>query len=389
MAGFSKILVTGGAGFIGSHLVDKLVKKGYRVSIFDNLEPQVHPDGLPEYLNLKAAFIRGDVRKRRALKEAVLSADAVVHLAAAVGVGQSQYQIAKYVESNIQGTANLLDILANEKHGVKKFVVASSMSIYGEGLYKCGKCGKVKPPLRDFITKSKHPSPLRGEGPGEGEEFWEPRCPHCKGALKPVPTPEETPLVSNSIYAVSKKEQEEMSLLIGKTYGIPVAALRFFNAYGPRQSLSNPYTGVAAIFLSRIKNNNSPVIYEDGLQARDFIWVEDIADACILSMEKEAADYQVFNVGSGKPVTILDIAKTLIKFLGMEGKVCPDVTYKFRKGDVRHCYADTGKIRKMLGFEPRVSFEEGMKKLISWSKKAKAEDRFVKAAGELKKRNLI
>ncbi len=383
MKKIKKVLVTGGAGFIGSHLVDKLVKKGYKVSVFDNLEPQVHPDGLPQYLNLKAAFIRGDVRKRRELKSAVMSADAVVHLAAAVGVGQSQYQIAKYVESNIQGTANLLDILANEKHCIKKFVVASSMSIYGEGLYKCGKCGKVKPPLRDFV---------RIPNPGSRTpdlNFWEPQCPHCKGPLKPVPTPEETPLVSNSIYAVSKKEQEEMSLLIGKTYGIPVTALRFFNAYGPRQSLSNPYTGVAAIFLSRIKNSNSPVIYEDGLQTRDFIWVEDIADACILSMEKEEADYHVFNVGSGKPVTILDIAKILIRLLGAKGRVCPDVTCKFRKGDVRHCYADTGKIKNLLGFSPRVSFEDGMKKLINWSKKVKAEDRFAKAAGELKKRNLI
>jgi len=382
MAGFSKILVTGGAGFIGSHLVDRLVRKGYRVSVFDNLEPQVHPDGLPGYHNLKAVFIRGDVRSRKELKAAVMSADVVIHFAAAVGVGQSQYQIAKYVETNIQGTANLLDILANEKHGIKKLVVASSMSIYGEGLYKCKKCGKVKPPLRNFNV----PPP---DSRIPGSNYWEPRCPHCKGRLKPVPTTEDTPLVSNSIYAVTKKEQEEMSLLIGKAYGIPVVALRFFNAYGPRQSLSNPYTGVAAIFLSRIKNNNPPVIYEDGLQTRDFIWVGDIADACILSMEKKEANYQVFNVGSGKPIAILDIAKTLIGMLGAEGRVYPDVTCRFRKGDVRHCYADTGKIRKMLGFEPKVSFEEGLKKLMDWSKKAKAEDRFAKAAGELEKRNLI
>ncbi|HOL22598.1 MAG TPA: SDR family NAD(P)-dependent oxidoreductase [bacterium] len=369
-----KVLVTGGAGFIGSHLVDELIRKKYKVTVFDNLEPQVHPDGLPEYYNIRAKFIKGDVRSKKQLKEAVTEADIVVHFAAAVGVGQSQYQIAKYVESNIQGTANLLDILVNEKHKVKKLLVASSMSIYGEGLYNCKKCGKVKPPLRNFETS-----------PSD----WEPKCPYCTGNLKPIPTPEDTPLVSNSIYAITKKEQEEMSLLIGKTYGIPVVALRFFNVYGPRQSLSNPYTGVAAIFLSRIKNNNPPVIYEDGLQSRDFIWVRDIVNACILSIEKEEANYQVFNVGTGKPVSILEVAQTLIKLLGKASKIKPEILYKFRKGDVRHCYADITKIKKTIGFTPQVSFEEGMKKLINWSKRARAEDKFEKAARELKEKNLV
>lgn len=371
------ILVTGGSGFIGSHLVDRLIQKGYKAAIFDNLEKQVHPEGLPGYHNLKAKFIRGDVRKKRELKEAVATnCDAVVHLAAAVGVGQSQYQIAKYVESNIQGTANLLDILANEKHKVKKLVVASSMSIYGEGLYKCGKCGKIKPPLRSF------------EDFKPEKNLWDPACPCCKGLLQPVPTAEDTPLVSNSIYAVSKKEQEEMSLLVGKTYGIPVTALRFFNVYGPRQSLSNPYTGVAAIFLSRIKNNKPPVIYEDGLQTRDFIWVGDIVDACILSMEKREANYQVFNVGSGKPVSIVGMAEKLISLLGIKN-ISPEITYKFRKGDVRHCYADISKIKKSLGFTPKVPFEEGMKKLIGWSKTARSKDKFARASAELKKRGLV
>ncbi|MCM8777006.1 MAG: GDP-mannose 4,6-dehydratase [Candidatus Omnitrophica bacterium] len=371
-----KVLVTGGAGFIGSHLVDELVKKRhYKVTVFDNLEQQVHPDGLPEYYNIRAKFIRGDVRNKRQLKEVVIDSDIVVHLAAAVGVGQSQYQIAKYVDSNIQGTANLLDILANEKHNVKKLVIASSMSIYGEGLYECKKCGKVKPPLRNFKDRN--------------ILNWETLCPDCKDVLKPVPTPEDTPLMSNSIYAITKKEQEEMSLLIGRTYGIPVVALRFFNVYGPRQSLSNPYTGVAAIFLSRIKNNKPPVIYEDGLQTRDFIWVGDIVNACLLSIEKEEANHQVFNVGTGNPVSILKVAETLIELLGKKGKVHPDVTYKFRKGDVRHCYADITRIKKILGFKPEISFEEGMKKLINWAKRAKAVDKFEKASQELKKKKLV
>jgi|LSQX01.2.fsa_nt_gb dTDP-L-rhamnose 4-epimerase len=369
-----RVLVTGGLGFIGSYVVDKLVNKGYKTTVFDNLEKQVHPNGLPEYYNIGAKFVRGDVRNKNVFKEVVQNCDYIIHLAAAVGVGQSQYQISKYVDANIRGTANLLDILVNEKHTVKKFVVASSMSIYGEGLYTCSNCGIVKPPLRDFY--------------GSKITSWEPVCPTCNGTLKPIPTTEDTPLVSNSIYAISKKEQEEMSILIGKTYGIPVTALRFFNVYGPRQSLSNPYTGVAAIFLSRIKNNNPPVIYEDGLQTRDFIWVEDIVDACILSMEKEEADYQIYNVGSGKPVSIAGIAQLLIKLLKVKD-LKPDITFKFRKGDVRHCYADTTKIKKDIGFVPKVSFEEGLKRLIDWSKTAKSEDKFLKASNELKKRGLI
>ena len=375
-----KILVTGGAGFIGSHLVDELVKQGYIVTIFDNLDSQVHPDGLPEYLNLKATFVRGDVRNKEELKEAVKDTEGIFHFAAAVGVGQSQYEIARYVEANIQGTANLLDILVNEKHKVRKLIIASSMSIYGEGLYLCEKCGKVKPDLRNSKLKTQN-SKL------ETLKFWEPKCPNCKGEVKPIPTPEQTPLVSNSIYAISKKEQEEMSLLIGKTYGIPVVSLRFFNAYGMRQSLSNPYTGVSAIFLSRIKNNQSPVIYEDGLQTRDFIWVGDIVKACILSMKSKKANYQIFNVGSGKPVSILEIAETLISLLGK--KLKPEVTYKFRKGDVRHCYADITKIKVLLGFKPEVTLKKGLKKLMEWAEKAEAVDEFVKAEKELKKRGLV
>ncbi|MCD6407711.1 SDR family NAD(P)-dependent oxidoreductase [bacterium] len=368
-----KILVTGGAGFIGSHLVDSLVRKKYKVIILDNLTPQVHPDGIPDYLNLKATFIKGDVRNRNKLREVVKEVDAIFHFAAAVGVGQSQYEIAHYVKTNIQGTANLLDILVNEKHKVKKLIVASSMSIYGEGMYKCKKCGKVKPELRDYKS--------------EEIDNWEPSCPICKGDLKPIPTDEETPLKSNSIYAITKKEQEEMSLLIGKTYGIPVVSLRFFNVYGPGQSLSNPYTGVCAIFLSRIKNNNPPVIYEDGLQTRDFIWVGDVVKACILSLENENANYEIFNVGTGKPITIKKIAEILIKLFKKDIK--PQITYKFRKGDVRHCYADISKIRKKLNFEPEVSLEEGLKKLINWSKKAKAIDKFSHAEKELKRKGLV
>ena len=371
-----KILVTGGVGFIGSHVVDELLNQKYEVTIFDNLDKQVHEGRLPEYLNLKATFIRGDVRDREALKDAVKNCDALFHFAAAVGVGQSQYEIAHYVESNIQGTANLLDILANEKHSVKKMVVASSMSIYGEGLYKCEKCGTVKPDLRNIEDIKK-----------DDTSPWEPHCPKCAGKIKPVPTNEQTPLVSNSIYAITKKEQEEMSLLIGKTYGIPVVSLRFFDVYGPRQSLSNPYTGVCAIFLSRIKNDQPPVVYEDGLQTRDFIWVGDIVRANIEVLKNEKANYQIFNVGTGNPITIAGIAETLSSLLGKQLK--PEITGKFRKGDVRHCYADMSKIKKLLGFEPETSIREGLNKLMNWAKEAKAEDNFDIASEALKKRKLV
>ncbi|MCM8768788.1 MAG: SDR family NAD(P)-dependent oxidoreductase [Candidatus Omnitrophica bacterium] len=380
----NRILVTGGAGFIGSHLVDALIQKGNQVTVFDNLDRQVHPRGLPNHFNLRSTFIRGDVRNRQALKEVVCQADAVVHLAAAVGVGQSQYQIAHYVESNIQGTANLLDILVNEKHRVKKLLVASSMSIYGEGLYRCRQCGRVKPELR------KGPQEIEGSTDREkvriSRSDWEPKCPRCGGEIKAIPTPEDTPLIANSIYAISKKEQEEMALLIGKTYGLPVVALRFFNVYGPRQSLSNPYTGVTAIFLSRVKNNHPPVVYEDGQQTRDFIWVGDVVQACLLCLENEKADFQVFNVGTGKPVAIGQMAELIIQLL--KKKLTPEITYTFRKGDVRHCFADTTQIRKALGFQAKTPLREGLLKLAGWARKVEAKDRFEQAAKELKEKGL-
>ncbi len=373
-----KILVTGGAGFIGSNLCDVLVEKGYRVTVFDNLDPQVHPFGkIPDYLNRKVKFIKGDVRDYAKLKDAIIGQDYIFHFAASVGVGQSQYQISKYVETNICGTANLLDILVNSKHKVKKIVVAASMSSYGEGLAKCKNCGVFKPDLRKL-----------SEGKViKRHSYWEIKCPYCKNTVSSVPTHENTPLNANSIYAISKKEQEEMSLLIGQTYGIPVSSLRFFNVYGPNQSLSNPYTGVTAIFISRIKNNKPPVIFEDGFQTRDFIWIQDVARACVLALENEKANYEIFNVGTGKPVSILEIARILISLLNK--KPSPLVTYRFRKGDVRHCFADIQKIKKFLGFTPCVSLEDGLLKLVEWSKNAYAKDGFSYALKELKNKKLV
>ena len=368
-----KILITGGAGFIGSHLTDRLIEEGYNVRIFDNLEPQVHQGKKPNYLNPAAEFMAGDVRDYSRLQKALAGCGAVFHLAAAVGVGQSQYRVEHYVDTNIRGTATLFDILVNQKNKVEKIIVAASMSSYGEGLYRCKKCGIVKTSLRPEKQL------LRKD--------WEPQCSKCRSVLKPLPTSEETPLNCNSIYALTKKAQEEIALILGKTYRIPTVALRFFNVYGPRQSLSNPYTGVAAIFLSRLKNNQPPVVYEDGKQTRDFISSYDICQALVLSLENKAADYEVFNVGSGKPIQITKIARVLARTLNK--KIEPQITGTFRKGDVRHCFADISKIRKRLGWQPKVTFEDGMQNLIAWAREAPAEDRFLQAEAELLAKKLI
>jgi dTDP-L-rhamnose 4-epimerase len=365
-----KILVTGGAGFVGSHLVDELVKKN-DIVIYDNLEPQVHKN-IPEYLNNSAEFIREDIRNKTKLKEAISDSEIIFHEASMVGVGQSMYQIEKYMDVNTMGTAKLLDILANEEHNIKKLIVASSMSIYGEGKYECSDCGIVYPSLRSNEQLKKRE--------------WEMKCPSCGKVVKPVPTGEDKPLQPTSIYAISKKDQEEMCLAVGRTYGVPTAALRYFNIYGPRQALSNPYTGVCAIFSSRIKNNNPPIIFEDGLQTRDFISVHDIVQANLLVMQKSRADYETFNVGTGEPVTIFDIAHTLSKLYGKALK--PEIVNKYRSGDIRHCFADISKIKK-LGFKLSVFFEEGMAELVGWGRTQEAEDKSDAAYQELKEKGLV
>lgn len=366
-------LVTGGAGFIGSFIVDELVKRGHRVKIFDNLDPQVHPTGkIPAFINKDAEFIRGDVRDYDALKHALSGVDVVFHEAASVGVGQSQYQIKHYVDVNIGGTANLLDIIANEKTAVSKILVAGSMSSYGEGQYECDDCGLVRPPLRGEEQMKEHD--------------WELYCPECYEDIHPIPTGEDKRLECNSMYAMTKRDQEEMVLNIGETYNIPAVALRYFNVYGPRQSLSNPYTGVAAIFISRIKNNHAPVIFEDGMQTRDFVSVHDIARANIMAMEHETLS-GCFNIGTGKARSIKSVAETLIALLGKEMQ--PNITNAFRKGDIRHCVADISAAREAFGYEPKIKFEDGMKELIQWSAQAEAEDKFEQAHQELRKRGLV
>lgn len=369
-----KVLVTGGAGFIGSHIVDALLKRGYNVTVYDNLEEQVHGKikKPPLYMNKGAAFIKGDVRDKDKLTKALKGIEVILHHAACVGVGQSMYEIEKYMSANTMGTAALLDILINKKNKVKKLVVASSMSIYGEGAYTCKRCGVVYPKLRsEKQLKSRD---------------WNMKCPKCNEEARAVPTSEDKPLYPTSIYAISKYDQEEMSLSVGLPYKIPVVALRYFNTYGPRQALSNPYTGAAAIFSSRLLNKKPPVIFEDGLQSRDFVHVSDIVQANLLAMEKDEADYEVFNVGTGRKLTILDLANMLTKKLRVEEK--PLIINKFRAGDIRHCYADISKIKQKLGYAPRVKFEDGIDDLIAWVRTERAVDLFDKAKKQLEQRKL-
>jgi|TARA_B100002003_G_C14121371_1_gene539368 dTDP-L-rhamnose 4-epimerase len=369
-----RILVTGGAGFIGSHLVDDLIKQGHKVSVYDNLDPQVHIGKKPAYTNLKAGYIYKDILDRDALSSALNDADVVFHEAAAVGVGQSMYQIQKYVNVNTLGTANLLDILVNDAHNVKKLIVASSMSIYGEGKYNCDECGIVYPLSRpEKQLKNKQ---------------WYMCCPKCGKTAKPLPTDETKPLHSTSIYAITKKDQEEMCLTIGKAYGIPTVALRYFNAYGPRQALSNPYTGVCAIFSCRIRNNKPPLIFEDGMQSRDFVSVYDIVAANSLVMEKSKANYESYNVGTGKPITIRKIADLMIGLYGK--KTEPKITNKYREGDIKHCSADITKLRR-LGYNPTSNIKEGMQELTEWvnaQPSCNVKDKLRNANKELEKHRL-
>jgi dTDP-L-rhamnose 4-epimerase len=369
----NKILVTGGAGFIGSFLVDALIARGHRVVVFDNLEPQVHNGHIPRYLNPEAEFVCGDMRDYDAVKKVIKDVEVVFHEAAMVGVGQSMFQVKKYVDVNSGGTANLLDVLANEPHKVRKLMVASSMSIYGEGLYQ-GENGQTV----DFAERLDADLAAKRWNcfdPGSGAE------------LKPSATPETKPLSCASIYAIAKKNQEEQVMVFGKAHRIPVVALRYFNTYGPRQSLNNPYTGVAAIFLNRIKCHQPLMIFEDGQQQRDFVSVHDVVQANLLALESPQADYECFNVGSGKPITIKELGELLMKECGVS--VPLELLGKYRKGDIRNCYADITKIQKRLGYQPGVSMSDGLRELIKTSANEICDEKADFRIDYLSKRKLI
>ena len=369
-----RVLVTGGAGFVGSHLVDALLERGDAVRILDNLDPQVHgpEQRVPAWVPSEAEFVRGDVRDVEAVRRSLAGVDLVYHLAAAVGVGQSMYQPAAYTAVNTLGTANLLQALVDERGDVERLVVASSMSIYGEGRY-------TRPDGREPRVSSRSLEQLR-------RHEWELRDPDGV-ELAPAPTDEAKALESTSIYALTKADQEKMVLMIGEAYGIPSVALRFFNIYGPRQALSNPYTGVAAIFSSRLLNGQPPLVFEDGEQRRDFVSVHDVVQALLLAAQEEAAVGKALNVGSGRAVTVREVAETLARVLGSELE--PEVTGKYRVGDIRNCWANISLAREVLGYEPAVTFERGMEELVGWLEEQERPESAVEAhAAELAARGL-
>jgi len=366
------ILITGGAGFIGSHLSDELLAHGYKVRVLDNLSSQVHgPDHRrPDYIDADVELIVGDIRDPDVVAESLKGIDAVFHLAAMVGVGQSMYQVSQYTSVNNEGTAILLQALIDQP--VEKLVVASSMSIYGEGLYRTPSNQSVpgqERSLQQLKTRDWELHTLDGD------------------TLTPIATPESKPPSLASIYALSKFDQEQMCLVVGRAYQIPTVALRFFNVYGTRQALSNPYTGVMAIFASRLMNGKSPMIFEDGLQQRDFVSVKDVSCACRLALESTVAEGCAFNIGSGEHYTIKELAQRICAVMGKED-IEPQITGKYRVGDVRHCFADINLARRVLGYEPRVELEAGLTDLVTWLQGQIAVDRVDQASAELSARGL-
>jgi dTDP-L-rhamnose 4-epimerase len=354
------VLITGGAGFIGSHLADALLREGHAVRALDNFDPQVHPlQDRPEYLDPEIELVSADVRDREAVQRALERIDTVVHFAAAVGVGQSMYEIERYTSINAIGAAVLLEAVLERRDAIRKLLVASSMSIYGEGQY------------RDPVTGAGGLAPkLRPEEQLAARQ-WEVVCDDGT-ALEPEPTAETKPLRPTSIYAIGKRDHEEMTLAVGAAYGIPSVALRFFNVYGERQALSNPYTGVAAIFASRLLNDRAPLVFEDGRQTRDFIDVRDIARCCVLALTRDGADGSAVNVGTGRPTSVLDVADVIASGLGKSLE--PEVVNQYRAGDIRHCYADTSRAEKLLGFRAEIPFEVGMQDLLAWLETQEASD---------------
>jgi dTDP-L-rhamnose 4-epimerase len=362
----SPVLVTGGAGFIGSHLVEALLARGAAVRVLDSLEPQVHGVGAGRARHLPAGveLVHASVGDAAAVDRALAGAGSVVHLAAQVGVGQSMYAIVPYVDDNVRGTAVLLDRLANGGHHVRRLVVASSMSIYGEGRYHCPSCGPVAPTPRPLAQLQ--------------ARDWELRCPTCHAVTTPAPT---------SVYAVTKRDQEDLCLCVGRAYGIGTVALRLFNVYGPRQALSNPYTGVGAIFSSRLLNGQRPLVFEDGRQSRDFVHVSDIVEAFCLALERQDVAGVALNVGTGRSTSVAGLAEAIARSMGVA--LSPEIVDRFREGDIRHCVADVSRIRRALGFSARMGLAKGVEDLVAWARQQRADDHVAQARAELERKGLL
>lgn len=374
-----KVLITGGAGFIGSNIALKLLRKGYEVTVLDTLSEQIHganPDETsPLYNSIKdkVRFLKGDVNVRADWKVAMEDVDYIIHLAAETGTGQSMYEIKKYVDTNIGGTALLLDILANTKHHVKRVVVAESRAIYGEGKYLCPKCGEVYP------TERKDEDMARGD--------FECKCPKCGGEVQLVATTEDSAIHPSSVYGITKQVQGQLVHLVCKSIGVESVSFRYQNVYGPGQSLSNPYTGILSIFSTRIKNGNGLNIFEDGKETRDFVYIEDVVDATILGMEVPEANGHVFNIGTGVATDVLTVANTLCEKYGV--KVPITVSGNYRLGDIRHNYADIMLARTILGFEPKWNFSDGIEQFCKWvNQQAVQEDNYEASIEEMKQKGL-
>lgn len=376
----NRVLITGGAGFIGSHIALKLIDMGYEVTVLDNLLAQIHgenPDKTsPLYCSIKdkVRFIKADVCDKAAVEEAISDADYIIHLAAETGTGQSMYEIKRYIDVNIGGTALLLDILTNTKNHIKRVVVAESRAIYGEGKYHCEKCGDV------------HPTERKDEDMDKGD--FECHCPKCGGRVKPVATTEDSAIHPSSVYGIGKQVQGQLVHLICKNIGVESVSYRYQNVYGPGQSLTNPYTGILSIFSTRIKNHKEINIFEDGLESRDFVYIYDVVNATIAGMEVPEANGHVFNIGTGIATDVLTVAKTLCKHYGIE--VPLNVSGNYRLGDIRHNYADITLAKNILGFEPKWSFDQGIKQFTDWVNRQELQnDTYEASLEEMKQKGLF
>lgn len=375
----NKILITGGAGFIGSNLALKLIEKGYVITILDNLSKQIHGDNptnsSPLFLSIrdKVKLIIGSVNSREDWEKAITDQDAIIHLAAETGTGQSMYDVSNYINTNIGGTGIMWDILINKKHCIKKVLVASSRAIYGEGKYECPTHGIVYPEARldkDMLN-----------------EDFNVKCPICFANSKLLPTSEDSKIHPTSVYGFTKQAQEELCVITGKSINLPVVAFRYQNVYGPGQSLSNPYTGILSIFSTRIRNGNEILIFEDGKESRDFVFIDDVVDATILGLEKQEANFESFNVGTGQRTDVLKIATTLRD--EYQSSVEIKVTGNYRLGDIRDNYADISKIKTMLGFLPKISFTEGISRFVDWVKTQEiGQDNYQKSITLMKEKGL-
>ena len=374
-----KILITGGAGFIGSTLALKCIERGDEVTVLDNLSPQIHGDKEDSFLfqriKDKVNFILGDVRNVYDWEQALKGQQVIVHLAAETGTGQSMYEIQRYMDVNITGTGIMLDLLANHEHKVEKVVVASSRAIYGEGKYwNKDLNAAVYPVQRDDVDMKK------------GD--FEPKCPLTGNEVVLMATDEDSKIHPNSIYGLTKYNQEQAVLIACRALNIPAVAFRYQNVYGPGQSLKNPYTGILSIFSTRILNGNGINIFEDGKESRDFVYIDDVVNATILGMDSKTADYQVFNVGLGQNISVMEVAETLIKHYGKQIDI--QVSGQYRIGDIRHNYADLAKIKSILGFSPKISFDEGIKRFTSWVLSQEiGEDKYEASLNEMKEKGLF